>query len=176
MADSSQSTFASLSSPLPPVEGSSSTPTLSSSVPQANDQSSSQSKMLASTSDHVTTPPVRITSQTGAGEGKPKAFMIMCAEGSKKAPNTPHDGGSAKGGRKSKGSTPKSSTVKSGGKSLGEVTPAPTRSSQRQIKRPKTDDELIDFEASSRSKKHKASVSGPKLSTVRLNSLLVNDC
>ena len=36
----------------------------------------------------------------------------------------------------------------------------PTRSSQRQIKRPKTDDELIDFDGSSRTKKHRAAAAG----------------
>ena len=41
----------------------------------------------------------------------------------------------------------------------------PTRSSQRQIKRPKTDDELIDFDGSSRTKKHRAAGGGASSKT-----------
>ena len=52
---------------------------------------------------------------------------------------------------------------------------APTRSSQRQIKRPKMDDELIDFESSSRgsctAKKQKTSTSTPPTATKNIPSV-----
>lgn len=52
---------------------------------------------------------------------------------------------------------------------------APTRSSQRQIKRPKMDDELIDFESSSRGsctgKKQKSSTSTPPATAKNIPSV-----
>ena len=107
--------------------------------------------------DHVITVVLR-------GEGKPKAFIEMFGEESKRPPS---DGGGGGGGGKkvatSKVVSTKSQAVKGGVESGS----APTRTSQRQIKRPKTDDELIDFEASSRSKKHRPGGAASKSSVVR---------
>ena len=91
--------------------------------------------------------------------GKPKSFMSISLSGSE---------GRKGGSKKSSKSTPSRGHGSKVGKS-GEGT-APTRSSQRQIKRPKTDEELVNCEASSRggvsSKKIKTSTSSVKGSGV----------
>ena len=108
--------------------------------------------------DHVTPVVMR-------GEGKPKSFMEMSGEESKRPLS---DGGGGKKAASSKVASVKTQAPKGGGKGGGEGGSVPTRSSQRQIKRPKTDDELIDFEASSRSKKHRpAGAAASKSSVVR---------
>lgn len=63
-------------------------------------------------------------------------------------------GGGKKGAVKNVPVT-KAHTIRGGVESVVGGGSLPTRSSQRQIKRPKTDDELIDFECSSRSKRQR---------------------
>ena len=91
--------------------------------------------------------------------GKPKSFVAMSLGGNE---------GKKSGPKKTSKSTPSRGHGSNVSKS-GDGT-APTRSSQRQIKRPKTDEELVNCEASSRSgtmsKKIKTSTSSVKGSGV----------
>ena len=100
-----------------------------------------------------------VTPRTTHVGGKPKSFMAITLSGSE---------GKKGGSKKSSKSTPSRGHASKVGKS-GEGA-APTRSSQRQIKRPKTDEELVNCEASSRSgtasKKIKTSTSSVKGSGV----------
>lgn len=91
--------------------------------------------------------------------GKPRSFMSAALSGSE---------GKKGGSKKISKSTPSRGHASKVGKSCDGT--APTRSSQRQIKRPKTDEELVNCEASSRSgstsKKIKTSTSSVKGSGV----------
>ena len=132
-------------------------------VPSSNALPACSSATVAA--DHVTPKTTHIG-------GKPKSFMAISLSGSE---------GKKGSSKKTSKSTPSRGHGSKVGKSGDGA--APTRSSQRQIKRPKTDEELVNCEASSRgsttSKKIKTSTSsikGSGVSQVKCHAPTKNYC